>query len=143
MLPPSFQLITILFIFSAQYLGEIRKFYLKFWWWDLLLHAVSGSYVVIIAIYLNKSSNRKKQEVTEHQFIILNTIFAFGFSIALGTLGEIFEFIGDYLLKTNMIKGGLNDTATDLIIKILAALITSLFITYKSCKSKNSQFFIN
>lgn len=125
-LPLNFQLILILFIFSAQYFGEIRRFYYKLWWWDLLLHAVSGYYALIIAIYLIESVNQKNQSVTNHQFIFFKTIFAFSFSIALGTLWEMFEFVGDFLFKTNMIKGGLNDTATDLLVKIAAAFIASL-----------------
>src|SRR5690554_5363940 len=44
LLPPSFQMVAILFIFSTQYLGEIKKFYHNFWWWDLLLHSIFGAY---------------------------------------------------------------------------------------------------
>lgn len=124
-LPKSFQVVTILFIFSAQYLGEIRGLYAKCWWWDLLLHFVSGFYVVIIALYLMKSIYKQKKEISKGRFILSNTILAFSFSIALGTLWELFEFVGDYLFKSNMVKGGLNDTATDLLIKVLGALIAS------------------
>lgn len=125
-LPSNFQLITLVFIFMAQYLGEIKKFYQLFWWWDLLLHAISGVYAVIIALYLIKGSFRKEQETTEQQFSFFIIIFAFSFSITLSTLWEMFEFTGDYLFKANMVKGGLQDTATDLLITILAAFITAV-----------------
>lgn len=36
-LPSSFQLASLLFILLAQYFGEIKKFYIIFWWWDLFL----------------------------------------------------------------------------------------------------------
>lgn len=39
-LPKNFQVITLIVIFLAQYFGEIMKFYINFWWWDLLLHSI-------------------------------------------------------------------------------------------------------
>lgn len=135
-LPSSFQRITLIFIFLAQYLGEIKKFYLIFWWWDLSLHAISGSYAVIVALYFIKGSIRKEHETTDQRFSLFTAIFAFNFSITLGTLWEMFEFIGDYLLKSNMVKGGLEDTATDLLVKILAALITAILCYYRSLRKR-------
>ncbi|AGK96997.1 hypothetical protein [Clostridium pasteurianum] len=133
-LPSSFKLITLLFIFFAQYLGEIKQFYNKFWWWDLFLHATFGGYAVIIALYLIQETIRKKQEITKQRFTLLNAIFAFNFSITLGTLWEMFEFIGDYLFKTNMTQGGLEDTSTDLLVNILAAFITSIIYYYRNLR---------
>ncbi|QGU95487.1 hypothetical protein GOM49_10650 [Clostridium bovifaecis] len=129
-LPHNFQLIMVIFIFLAQYLGEIKKFYAMFWWWDLFLHAIFGSYTVIIALYSLKGIIKKDQEATEQLFTIFTIIFAFSFSVAVGTLWEVFEFVGDYLFNSNMVKGGLKDTLTDLIVKILAAFITSVKYYY-------------
>ena len=134
-LPSSFQLITLVFIFLAQYLGEIKKFYLIFWWWDLILHAIFGSYAVIIALYLIKGLIRKEQKTAEQRFVLFTIVFAFSFSIALGTLWEMFEFVGDYLFKSNMVKGGLEDTTTDLLVKILAAFITAIICCFRSLKN--------
>nr|WP_045575121.1 hypothetical protein [Desulfosporosinus sp. I2] len=133
-LPSSFQPFLLIFIFLAQYLGEIKKFYLTFWWWDLLLHALFGSFAVIVALYAMKGTIRKDQETTLRRFTLLKIIFAFCFSIALGTLWEMFEFTGDYLFKTNLVKGGLEDTSTDLLIKILTAFITSVILYFRSLK---------
>lgn len=135
-LPNSFQLVAMLFIFSAQYLGEIKGFYIEFWWWDLLLHFVFGGYVVIVILNLIQGVIINNEGITKKQFNLFLVIFAFSFTIALGTLWEMFEFAGDYLFKTNMIKGGLEDTATDLLIKILAALITSIICYFHNLKSK-------
>lgn len=133
-LPSSFQLISLLFILLAQYFGEILKFYMMFWWWDLSLHGVFGIYAVIIALHLMQGIIIKKKEITEQRFVILTLMFAFCFSVALGTLWEMFEFIGDYLLKTDMVNGGLEDTASDLLIKILSAFITSIIYYYRKLK---------
>jgi len=132
MLPSSFQLITLIFIYMAQYLGEIQEFYQVFWWWDLLLHAIFGSYAVIIALHLVNGTIKKKSDTSKQRFTLFTIVFAFSFSIALGTLWEMFEFTGDYLFKANMVKGGLEDTSTDLLVKIIAALITSVICYYRS-----------
>ncbi len=133
-LPPSFQFITVIFVILAQYLGEIKKFYQTYWWWDLLLHAIAGSFVVIITLYIIKGIIRKEQETTDQRFTLFTSLAAFSCSIALGTLWEMFEFTGDYLFKANMVKGGLEDTSTDLLIKIVAAFITSMIYYYHSLK---------
>jgi hypothetical protein len=138
-LPDSFEVVALLFIFSAQYLGEIKKFY-SLWWWDLLLHGIFGSYAVIVALYLRKGIIQKDQSTTDSRFTFFNALFAFSFSITLGTLWEMFEFSGDYLFKTTMVKDGLVDTATDLLIKILAAFLTTvLFCKTQFKKNRLSQ----
>ncbi|HEY8889186.1 MAG TPA: hypothetical protein VIM70_02850 [Clostridium sp.] len=132
----SFQLISLLFILLAQYFGEIKKFYLIFSWWDLLLHAIFGSYAVLIALHLIKGIIIKEKEVTKERFTIFTVIFAFSFSITLGTIWEMFEFVGDYLFKTTMGKGGLEDMASDLLIKILFAFITSIICYYRKLRNQ-------
>lgn len=137
LLPSNFQLISVLFIILTLYFGEIKKFYVKFWWWDLFLHGLFGCYAVIIALNIIQGIIIKEKGTTEKRFIIFTLIFAFSFSITLGTLWEMFEFIGDYFFKTDMVNGGLEDTASDLIIKILFAFITSIvWYCYKSKKKK-------
>ncbi|HBV86430.1 MAG TPA: hypothetical protein DEF42_07215 [Desulfosporosinus sp.] len=138
MLPSSFQIITLIFIVLAQYFGEIMNFYQIFWWWDLFLHAIFGSYGVIIAWHLMRGVIRKEQETTNQRFTLFRSIVAFSFTIASGALWEILEFMGDYFFKTSMVKGGLEDTSTDLIVKILAAFITSTFCYYRILKRNNS-----
>lgn len=124
-LPKGFELVTVLFIILAQYFGEILNFY-NFWWWDLFLHGASGCYLFIIGISLSKSINISRKEINKKVFILLNIVFSFGFSIAIGVLWEVFETIGDYLLKTKMTENGLEDTGGDLLIKTITALITSI-----------------
>lgn len=134
-LPSNFQLISLLFILLTQYFGEILKFYTMFWWWDLYLHGLFGIYAVIIGLHLMQGIIIKKKEITEQRFVILTLIFAFSFSLALGTLWEMFEFVGDYLFKTNMVNGGLEDTASDILIKILSAFITCIIYYFHKLKN--------
>lgn len=114
-LPDSFNLIFLLFILSAQYFGELLSFYYRFWWWDLLLHGIFGIYSVLVGAYITRGIISKTSGITEKRFHFFITVFAFSFSMTLGILWELFEFVGDYLFKTNMMKEGLTDTMTDLI----------------------------
>jgi uncharacterized membrane protein YfcA len=134
-LPPSFQLFGVLFIFLALYLGEIQSFYIRFWWWDLILHSLFGCYTLFVSLHMIKGVIRKEVEITKKRFTVFLVIFAFSFTIALGTLWELFEFSGDYFFGKDMIKGGLEDTATDLLVKTASAFITSL-IYYNKNKNK-------
>lgn len=136
MLPSSFEFISLLFILLALYFGEINKFYTIFWWYDLFLHGMFGSYTVIIALHLIQGVIMKEKDVTEKRFTIFTLIFAFSFTITLGTLWEMFEFLADYFFKADMVNGGLEDTATDLLIKIFFALITSIIWYYNKIKNK-------
>lgn len=134
-LPSGFILATLAFIFLTLYLGETIQFYIMFWWWDLFLHGLFGIYGVIIGIHLICGIAIKDDNVTKKRFAVYTLIFAFCFTITLGTLWELYEFSIDYFFKTNMTSGGLEDTATDLLIKNLCALITC--ITYYHYKYKN------
>ena len=135
-LPSSFELISLLFIILTLYFGEINKFYVLFWWWDLLLHGMFGSYVVIIALHLIQGIIINEQDSTYERFTLFTVIFAFSFSITLGTLWELFEFLGDYFFNANMVNGGLEDTATDLLIKTLFAFITCIICYRRKLKNK-------
>lgn len=135
-LPDSFQPVIVVFMFLALYLGEIRDFYDKIWWWDLLLHAIFGAYAVITAIYISEDIFMKNPKITKKQYALFKSLFAFCFSITLGTLWEIFEFSGDYIINSKMVKGGIEDTSTDLIIKIIAALIYSIIFYFKNTRNE-------
>jgi len=135
-LPSSFEFISLLFILLSLYFGEINKFYTIFWWWDLFLHGMFGSYAVIIALHLVQGIIIKEKNTTEQRFTIFTLIFAFSFSITLGTLWEMVEFLADYFFKADMVNGGLEDTATDLLIKIFCAFITLIICYHRKLKNK-------
>lgn len=137
LLPSSFQWLTLMFIFMAQYFGEIHKFYFIFWWWDLLLHAIAGSYGVIIGLHLPQGIIQKARNTSKEQFAFFSVLFAFCFSVTLSTLWEIFEFVGDFMIKSNMVKGGLEDTASDLLITLFTALITTMLSYFRFRHNEN------
>ena len=136
-LPPRFALVSILFIFLALFLGEIIALYSLLWWWDLLLHFIAGIYFVIISLYLMQDIIKIDKVTTIKRYTILTLIFAFSFSITFGTLWEEFEFIGDYFFKTTIVKWGLEDTMTDLLLKIIGAFITTIIYFFRKIKYYN------
>lgn len=140
-LPSPIQIIITLFIFAAQYLGEINNFYERFWWWDIMLHTTSGFVLGIIGfmfVYLlNKNYDTN---VTLSPFFI--ALFAFCFAVMIGTLWEIYEFSMDRLVGFNMQRfrgpgeDGLVDTMVDLIVDSAGAFIISIlgYLTIKENK---------
>lgn len=130
-LPSTMQIIITLFIFAAEFLGELHDFYYKFPWWDNMLHCISGSVLGIIGfmfVYFLNKTHIKKTKLSP----IFIALFALCFSISIGVFWEIFEFSGDRLLGLNMQKfrmpgeDGLVDTMTDLIVDSIGAFIVAV-----------------
>jgi|SRR3989344_3099509 len=121
-LPGELQIMMVLFVYGAMFLGEVQGYYTKFWWWDILLHAVAAvilgfiGFVILYVLY--KSGKIKAKPVTI-------TVFSFCFSLALGTLWEVFEFLMDSSFGFNMQKSGLVDTMGDLMVNLFGALFIS------------------
>ena len=41
-IPSEIELTAVLFIFATLFLGEVRDWYERYWWWDAALHTGSG-----------------------------------------------------------------------------------------------------
>lgn len=120
--PLEFEIIMLLFIYASMYLGEIKMYYLKFWWWDIMLHGFSGVIISVIGFSLVYILN-KEQSVEIRLSPKFIALFAFCFALAIGSLWEIFEFAMDSFFKLNMQKSGLVDTMWDLIVDTIGALV--------------------
>jgi len=138
LIPAEFEIIFVLFIYTSIILGEVHGYYTKIWWWDVLLHTVSGitiGFIGFIIMYIFYFKNLL------HTSAILIAIFSFCFALALGAIWEIIEFTIDSSFGFNMQKSGLIDTMWDLIVDALGALFTSI-IGYMYIKY-NKGFIIN
>lgn len=119
-LPADFEFLAVLFVFSSLFLGEVRGYYTRFWWWDALLHTGAGFLLGILGFLLVYAFNQRglgNLQLTP-SFIAL---FSFLFSLALGALWEIFEFGMDQVFGLNMQRSGLVDTMWDLIVNVIGA----------------------
>lgn len=134
-LPHSFKLVFLIFIFLALYLGEILNFYDILWWWDLMLHGVFGFYIVTISYYLLEEFCINSFNVSINRLLLFKTLFSFCLAVSLGVIWELLESTGDYFFNSKMVKGGLEDTAGDLIVKMIAAFIASVYYHFKYRKS--------
>lgn len=131
-IPTEFQVLAVVFIFGALFLGEIRQFYERVWWWDMALHATSGLLLGILGFMLVYvlNENRRVDIFMRPRFV---AFFAFLFAVSIGAIWEIFEFAMDQLFGFSMQKpmagdtSGLTDTMWDLILDTLGALAISLF----------------
>mgnify|MGYP000467738507 FL=1 len=62
-LPTALEIIILVFIFSAEILGEISEFYLVFPFWDTVLHTLNGFLAAAIGFSLVDLLNRSDRTV--------------------------------------------------------------------------------
>lgn len=130
-IPPELQLSAIGFVFASLFLGEIRDYYSRFWWWDMALHTLSGFLLGILGFLLVHVMN-EMERTQVHLKPGFVAFFAFMFALGMGALWEIFEFTMDSVFGMNMQKpmlgdpSGLTDTMWDLIVDALGALTVSV-----------------
>lgn len=102
-IPDELEAIILIFIFSAEILGEIGSFYTHIPWWDTMLHTVNGFLMAAIGFALIDILNNSPRF-----HINLSPIFvafvAFCFSMTVGVVWEFFEFGMDSLTATDMQK---------------------------------------
>lgn len=102
-IPPTMQIIMLLFIFSAEILGEIKSFYLKYEYWDTMLHTINGFLMGAIGFALIDLLNRtEKYSLKLTPFFVVFT--AFCFSMTTGVVWEFFEFGLDKYIGTDCQK---------------------------------------
>lgn len=102
-LPTTFEIIILLFIFSAEILGEIHNYYMKVPYWDTILHTLNGFLFAAFGFSLLDIINRNPKIKFQLSPAYL-AIVAFCFSMTIGVLWEFFEFGCDMLLGKDMQK---------------------------------------
>lgn len=130
-IPSEVQLVVILFVFATLFLGEVRDYYLRFWWWDLALHTTAGLLLGLLGFMIVYILNEDRH-VEMHMRPSFLALFAFCFSQSIGAVWEIFEFSMDQAFGMTMQKpmlgdpSGLTDTMWDLIVNAIGALVISV-----------------
>jgi len=151
---PSVMLIMYaVFLYCAIYLGEVRNFYYSIPHWDTILHTFSGVALGALGFSLVTILN-KSDSVMFSLSPLFISLFSFCFALSLGILWEVYEFLVDCFLNTNMQKYALEtgemligqialvDTMKDLIVDAVGAfVITSIgFISLKYKKGWLEKF---
>jgi hypothetical protein len=121
--PFALDLGIVMFIFLSLFLGGIDDFYGSIPLWDKIVHFQSGlllSGTGFVLVYLLNESERTHIGLSPG-FV---AIFAVVFSLALGAVWEIAEFLGDMFFLSNWQKD-LADTMWDLIADGVGAIVFS------------------
>lgn len=101
--PNTLEVIILLFIFSAEILGEIGAFYLRVPWWDTMLHTINGFLMSAIGVSMVDILNRSDVFKSKLSPLFL-ALVAFCFSMTIGVLWEFFEYAMDFFMRTDMQK---------------------------------------
>ena len=143
-IPSKMMIVFTLFIYASTFLGEVRNFYYTVPHFDTLLHTFSGGMIAALGFSIIAFLNNSDR-IPVNLSPAFVACFTFCFALALGGLWEIYEFIADGMLNTNMqkfaLENGTNligrnavvDTMKDLIVDALGALVISV-IGYVSHK---------
>lgn len=127
-----------LFAFAAIGAGEMLGMYDAVWWWDDMLHGLSGIVMALAGLIVFHIFHPAAVRSG------LVALFCFTTSVAAAAMWEIFEFSVDFFFHTAMqqwdmppqaiVMGathqgmGLRDTMSDIILATIGAAITTVFI---------------
>lgn len=128
--------IIFMFVAAAVLLGETLNMYDTLWWWDDMLHGLSGLIFGLVGLFIMFALNNRTDMRVNAAFV---TVFVVCFALAMGVLWEIYEFGLDVFFQTTMqqwnmgsqaiVMGndyqgmGLRDTMSDLILATIGALV--------------------
>ena len=103
------QIFILLFIYSAEILGEINEFYILIPHWDTILHTLNGFLCAAVGFSTIDILNQKEffHATMSPLFVAL---VAFCFSMTIGVMWEFFEFGADQILRYDMQKDVIVDS---------------------------------
>ena len=102
-IPTTLEILAYIFVFCAEILGEIGNYYVRFPFWDTMLHTFNGFMFAAFGFCLVDIFNKSKRFRFELSPFFL-ALVAFCFSMTIGVLWEFLECSADLLLKTDMQK---------------------------------------
>ena len=102
-LPDTLEIIIMLFIFSAEILGEISAYYTTYQGWDTMLHTLNGFLCAAIGFSLVDMLNREERFSLQLSPAFM-AVVAFCFSMTIGILWEFFECGMDLFFLLDMQK---------------------------------------
>ena len=128
------ELIYIIFIFLAQFLGSVIDFYNHIWWWDLFIHFLSGMLTAIFALDIMKWSDVFKEDKQCFNLLFMNC-----FTLMVASLWEFVEFGSFVFLSMDVqhhLTTGVFDTMEDMLIAFLGNIIICGLYLLKNNKKK-------
>lgn len=129
------ELVYVIFIILAQFLGSVVNLYNTTWWYDLFAHFISGVLTSILALVVMDwfgVYNEKKK--------IFNFLFIICFTLMVASIWEFLEYGTDTFLRMNVqhsIETGVSDTMEDMLIAFLGSIIVGVSYLVESKVQKN------
>lgn len=114
-LPNALETVILLFIFSAEILGEIQNFYGIFKFWDTMLHTINGFLCAAIGFSLIDILNRSPKFHLKMSPIFV-ALVAFCFSMTIGVVWEFFEYGSDNFTRSDMQKDRITTSISSVLI---------------------------
>lgn len=102
-LPSALEVIILLFIFSAEILGEIQSFYTVIPNWDTMLHTINGFLMAAIGFSMIDILNQSPKFHISMSPVFVAFV-AFCFSMSVGVVWEFFEYFMDSFAGMDMQK---------------------------------------
>ncbi len=102
-IPASLELFIVLFIYASAFLGEIGGYYDRYKLWDSILHITSGFIGAAVGFSIADMMCRGDSV----KFLLTAgfvSVFAVCFSVTVGVVWEVYEFLMDMMIGTDMQK---------------------------------------
>lgn len=132
-----FIFLYFLFLLLALVMGCILNFYSKIWWFDLLVHFLSGIATSIVAFIL-----LQKNKLIHRKYKWIGFLFMIMTTIGIAACWEYFEFVCDKIFQADaqwVALTGVGDTMTDMMIATLGGILSSGYYLYYLSKKELSK----
>lgn len=129
------ELVYIVFIILAQFLGSVVNLYNKIWWYDLFAHFLSGVLTSVLALVVLDWFGIYKEK-NNH----FNAFFIIAFTLMIASLWEFIEFGSFVFFKMDVqhhLTTGVFDTMEDMLVAFLGSIIVSILYLIEGKVSKN------
>ena len=121
-------LIYIIFIFMAHFLGVICELYNHIYWFDKFVHFLSGIVTAFVAIYLLVKCKKDKN-------IFFDILVIISLTLAVAAFWEIFEYLSSFYFHMDpqkVLTTGVSDTMGDIIVAFLGSVLVSISFYFEN-----------
>lgn len=129
------ELVYVIFIILAQFVGSVVNLYNTVWWYDLFAHFLSGVLTSVLALVVLDWFGIYKEKNKGFNFL-----FIISFTLMIASIWEFLEFGADTFLGMNVqhsIDTGVRDTMEDMLIAFFGSLMVSISYLVENKISKN------
>lgn len=129
------ELVYVIFIILAQFIGSVVNLYNTVWWYDLFAHFLSGVLTSILALVVLNWFGIYKEKNRGFNFL-----FIISFTLMIASIWEFLEFGADTFFDMNVqhsLDTGVRDTMEDMLIAFLGSLIVSISYLVENKIAKN------